>query len=85
MAIAGGNQNRSWEEYKDKVWQAVTALEFRHDIRIAVELINHRDEAETGMRLAAIEAAAASSEHEVQRVESPMGASRGPASRFADA
>jgi hypothetical protein len=51
----------------------VTALETRHNVRIAVELIDHCDEIETAMWLAAMEATAVSSEHELQRVESSMG------------
>ncbi len=72
-SLARADVDQAWEEYEHKVWQAVTALELRHNVRIAVELIDHRDEAETTTWLAAIETAAANSEHEVQRVESPMG------------
>lgn len=72
-SLARADVDQAWEEYEHNVWQAVTTLEVRHNVRIAVELIDHRDETETAAWLAAIEAAAASSEHEVQRVESPMG------------
>lgn len=72
-SLARADVDQAWEEYEHNVWQAVTTLELRHNVRIAVELIDHRNETETATWLAAIEAAAASSEHEVQRVESPMG------------
>ncbi|RSM59235.1 hypothetical protein DMH03_25605 [Amycolatopsis sp. WAC 01376] len=72
-SLARADVDQSWEEYEHNVWQAVTQLELRHNVRIAVELFDHRDDTETATWLAAIEAAAVSSEHEVQRVEAPMG------------
>ena len=72
-SLARADVDQEWEEYEHNVWQAVTTLELRHNVRITVELIDHRNEAETGAWLAAIEAAAFSSEHAIQRVESPMG------------
>ncbi|MBO3752120.1 hypothetical protein J5X84_39165 [Streptosporangiaceae bacterium NEAU-GS5] len=72
-SLARADVEQAWEEYEHNVWQAVTTLEVRHNVRITVELIDHRDETETTVWLAAIEAAAASSEHQVQRVELPMG------------
>lgn len=72
-SLARVDVDQAWEEYEHNIWQAVTTLELRHDVRIAVELIDHRDETETATWLAAIAAAAVNSEHEVQRVESPMG------------
>ncbi|WIY05602.1 hypothetical protein QRX60_17755 [Amycolatopsis mongoliensis] len=72
-SLARADVDQAWEAYEHRVWQTVTALELRHNVRIAVELIDHRDEAETAAWLAAIEAVTVSSEHEVQRIESPMG------------
>jgi hypothetical protein len=71
--LARADVDQAWEAYEHDIWQAVTMLELRHNVRIAVELIDHRDQAETTAWLTAIETAAASSEHEVQRIESPMG------------
>jgi hypothetical protein len=72
-SLARADVDQAWEAYEHDIWQAVNMLELRHNVRIAVELIDHCDNAETTAWLTAIEAAAASTKHEVQRIESPMG------------
>ncbi|SFI90780.1 hypothetical protein [Amycolatopsis regifaucium] len=42
-SLARADVDQAWEEYEHRLWHAVTALELRHNVRIAVELIDHRD------------------------------------------
>jgi hypothetical protein len=72
-SLARADVDLAWEAYEDKLWQAVTALESGYNVRIAVKLIDHCDEAETAVWLNAIKAAASSSGDAVQLVESPLG------------
>ncbi|MBY8863894.1 hypothetical protein K7711_46045 [Nocardia sp. CA2R105] len=72
-SLARADVDQVWEKSNHEVWQAVTALELRHNVCIAAELIDHDDRTEIAAWLDAIETAAASSEHEVQCVESPTG------------
>lgn len=72
-SLALADVDQTWETYEHRLWQALAALELRHDVRISVELVDHRDETETTAWLNAIEVAASSRSHEVQHVESLVG------------
>jgi hypothetical protein len=72
-SLARADVDLVWEEYEHRLWQAVTELELRHHLRIAVELVDHLDEAETAAWLDAIETAASGNAREVHIVASPVG------------
>jgi hypothetical protein len=78
------------EQHEQHVWQAVTAVELRHGVRIAVHMTDYLDDAETSGWLGAIEHAASShGTDEPQLVESAVGRAEirragapGPGRRF---
>lgn len=72
-SLARADVDLAWEEYEHRMWQAVTALELRHNVNIVVELIDHLDEVETAAWLDAIEQEASSSGRGLQRVERAVG------------